>query len=33
MWPEFSAADMASAVDEYHRRERRFGRVSEAAAV
>ena len=25
MWPEFSCADLAAAVDEFHRRERRFG--------
>jgi len=33
MWPEFSAADMSLAVSEFHQRERRFGRVPEAAAV
>lgn len=32
LWPEFSAADLADAVREYHRRERRFGRLPEAAA-
>jgi undecaprenyl diphosphate synthase len=33
MWPEFSAVDLAAAVGEFHSRERRFGRVPEAAAV
>lgn len=28
MWPDFTADDLASAVHEYHRRERRFGRVA-----
>ena len=32
MWPEFSAADLEAAVREYHARERRFGRVPDAAA-
>jgi undecaprenyl diphosphate synthase len=27
MWPDFGAADLAAAVAEFHRRERRFGRV------
>jgi undecaprenyl diphosphate synthase len=27
MWPDFSAADLAEAVREFHRRERRFGAV------
>ena len=31
MWPEFSAADLAAAVTEFHRRERRFGRLPDAA--
>ena len=31
-WPEFTAADLAGAVAEYNSRERRFGRVPEAAA-
>ena len=30
MWPEFSKEDLASAVNEFHRRERRFGAVSPA---
>jgi undecaprenyl diphosphate synthase len=32
LWPEFTAADLAIAVAEYHRRERRFGRVPAAVA-
>jgi undecaprenyl pyrophosphate synthase len=28
MWPEFSEADLASAIEEYHRRDRRFGAVA-----
>lgn len=32
MWPEFDAADLAAAVQEFHARERRFGRVPDAAA-
>lgn len=28
MWPEFSTADLAAALDEFHRRERRFGAVT-----
>ncbi|MEO5579584.1 MAG: di-trans,poly-cis-decaprenylcistransferase [Gemmatimonadaceae bacterium] len=32
MWPEFSAADLLAAVDDFHVRERRFGTVPEAAA-
>jgi len=30
MWPEFSAADLAAAVAEFHARERRFGRLPDA---
>ena len=30
MWPAFSKADLAAAVEEFHRRERRFGAVSPA---
>jgi len=30
MWPEFSKEDLATAVNEFHRRERRFGAVSPA---
>ncbi|HUJ29721.1 MAG TPA: di-trans,poly-cis-decaprenylcistransferase [Candidatus Acidoferrum sp.] len=32
MWPEFEAADLAEAVDDFLGRERRFGRLPEAAA-
>jgi undecaprenyl diphosphate synthase len=32
MWPEFEAADLAAAVEDFCRRERRFGRLPEAAA-
>jgi len=32
MWPDFGRADMEEAVAEYYSRERRFGRVVEAAA-
>jgi undecaprenyl diphosphate synthase len=32
MWPDFAAADLEAAVAEFHRRERRFGRIPEAAA-
>lgn len=32
MWPDFDAGALADAVAEYHRRERRFGRVAVAAA-
>lgn len=32
MWPEFGAADLEEAVREFHTRERRFGRLPEAAA-
>ncbi len=28
MWPEFSEEDLAAAIDEYHRRDRRFGAVA-----
>jgi undecaprenyl diphosphate synthase len=31
-WPDFTAADLAQAVAEFHSRERRFGTVPEAAA-
>src|SRR6059058_1955265 len=31
-WPDFSAADLQIAVNEFHSRERRFGTVPEAAA-
>jgi undecaprenyl diphosphate synthase len=32
MWPEFDVADLTEAVDDFLRRERRFGRLPEAAA-
>jgi len=32
MWPEFDASDLAAAVEEFCSRERRFGRLPEAAA-
>ena len=32
MWPEFEAGDLAAAVEDFRRRERRFGRLPEAAA-
>jgi undecaprenyl diphosphate synthase len=33
MWPEFDEADLDGALEEYRRRERRFGGVSEASAI
>jgi undecaprenyl diphosphate synthase len=30
MWPEFGSGDLTAAVEEYHRRERRFGAVTSA---
>jgi undecaprenyl diphosphate synthase len=30
-WPEFDAGDLRAAVDEYHRRSRRFGRLAHVA--
>jgi undecaprenyl diphosphate synthase len=32
MWPEFRAADLATAVESFRKRERRFGRVPDRAA-
>ena len=32
LWPDFSPEDLAAAVKEFYRRERRFGAVPEAAA-
>lgn len=32
-WPDFDEQDLAEAIAEFHRRERRFGKVSEAKAV
>ena len=33
MWPEFSQEDLASAIEEYHRRDRRFGAVAAEKAL
>jgi undecaprenyl diphosphate synthase len=30
MWPKFSGEDLRAAVDEYHRRDRRFGGIGQA---
>jgi undecaprenyl diphosphate synthase len=32
MWPDFEAADLEAAINEFRRRERRFGRLLEVAA-
>jgi undecaprenyl diphosphate synthase len=32
MWPDFSAEDLSAAIEEFHRRERRFGAVTAAEA-
>jgi undecaprenyl diphosphate synthase len=32
MWPEFETADLKAALDDFLGRERRFGRLPEAAA-
>jgi len=32
LWPEFGAEDLSAAMAEFHRRERRFGRLSPAAS-
>ena len=32
MWPDFDAEDLAAAIEDFSRRERRFGRLPEAAA-
>jgi undecaprenyl pyrophosphate synthase len=32
MWPEFQPADLAEAVEDFLKRERRFGKLPEAAA-
>jgi undecaprenyl diphosphate synthase len=32
LWPDFMEADLEAAMAEFHRRERRFGRVADAAA-
>ncbi len=33
MWPEFTAADLAEAISEFRRRDRRFGRIRETAVT
>ena len=33
MWPEFSKEDLAEAIEEFHRRDRRFGAVAAANAL
>ncbi len=33
MWPDFDASDLALALDDFSRRERRFGRIPEPAEV
>ena len=33
MWPEFEADDLAAAVEDFLGRERRYGRLPEAAAA
>jgi undecaprenyl diphosphate synthase len=32
LWPDFQTADLEAALDEFHRRERRFGRIPEVVA-
>lgn len=32
LWPDFETTDLEAALDEFHRRERRFGRIAEAVA-
>jgi undecaprenyl diphosphate synthase len=32
LWPEFQAGDLEAALEEFHHRERRFGRIPEAVA-
>src|SRR5437773_2673036 len=32
MWPDFTTADLAAAIAEFHARQRRFGALPEAAA-
>jgi undecaprenyl diphosphate synthase len=32
LWPDFQASDLEAALEEFHRRERRFGRIAEAVA-
>ncbi len=33
MWPDFAAADLSGAIEEYNRRERRFGGISAAQSA
>jgi undecaprenyl pyrophosphate synthase len=33
MWPTFTGEDLAEAVDTFHRRDRRFGRVASEDAA
>jgi undecaprenyl diphosphate synthase len=33
MWPDFSSEDLRAAIEEFHRRERRFGAVAGAGAL
>jgi undecaprenyl diphosphate synthase len=33
MWPDFDAGDLEAALEEFSRRERRFGSVRETAAL
>jgi undecaprenyl diphosphate synthase len=32
LWPDFQAGDLEAAIEEFHRRDRRFGRIAEAVA-
>ena len=32
LWPDFQASDLEAAVEEFHRRDRRFGRIPQAVA-
>jgi undecaprenyl diphosphate synthase len=32
LWPDFTKTDLAAAIADYHRRERRFGQTSEQVA-
>ncbi|MEM9359600.1 MAG: di-trans,poly-cis-decaprenylcistransferase [Pseudomonadota bacterium] len=33
LWPDFGEADLSAAVEEYHRRDRRYGTVQDAAST
>ena len=33
LWPDFGAEGLAAAVEEFHSRDRRFGRIPESVAV